>query len=59
MKLTVYFLKDSRAGLKQKKYMERHFFMGKQTGVKKFMYRIDILSNYLPLFPPIINECMQ
>jgi hypothetical protein len=32
--------------------MERHLFLGK-TGVRNFCDRIDILSTYLPLFPPI------
>jgi hypothetical protein len=38
--------------------MERHLFLGKHTGVRNFMDRIDILSTYLPLFPPIRSERM-
>jgi hypothetical protein len=52
-------LEDTREGMKHKRYMECHLFMGKQTGVRNFMDIIDILSNYLPLFPPIRNELMS
>jgi hypothetical protein len=53
MKLTIHVLKDPRAGFKQVRDMERHLFIGKNTGVRVFMDRLDILSTYLPLFPPI------
>jgi hypothetical protein len=46
MKLTVHVLKDPRAGFKQVRYMERHLFIGKNTGVRVFMDRLDILSTY-------------
>jgi hypothetical protein len=32
MKLTIHVLKDPRAGFKQTRYMERHLFIGKNTG---------------------------
>jgi hypothetical protein len=59
MKLTVHVLKDPRAGYKQVRYMERHLFIGKNTGVRVFMDRLDILSTYLPLFPPIKGELLK
>jgi hypothetical protein len=59
MKLTVHVLKDPRAGFKQVGYMERHLFIGKNTGVRIFMDRLDILSTYLPLFPPIKGELLK
>jgi hypothetical protein len=59
MKLTVHVLKDPRAGFKQVRYMERHLFIGKNTGVRVFMDRLDILSTYLPLFPPMKGELLK
>jgi hypothetical protein len=56
MKLTFHVLKVPRAGFKQARYMERHHFIGKNTGVRVFMDQLDILSTYLPLFPPIKGE---
>jgi hypothetical protein len=58
----VHVLKDSRAGFKQKRYMERNMFIGNQStggGVRDFLDRIDVLSTYLPLFPPILNVPYQ
>jgi hypothetical protein len=52
-------LKDPRAGFKQTRYMERHLFIGKHTGVRVFMDRLDILSTYLPLFPPMQCELLK
>jgi hypothetical protein len=52
-------LKDPRAGFKQKRYMERYLQIGKQTGIHNFMDRLDILSTYLPLFPPGRSEVMS
>jgi hypothetical protein len=56
MKLTIQALKDPRAGFKQVRYMERHLSIGKNTGVRVFMDRLDILLTYLPLFPPMKGE---
>jgi hypothetical protein len=42
MKLTIHVLKDPRAGFKKTRYMERHLFIGKNTGVRVFMDRLDI-----------------
>jgi hypothetical protein len=53
MKLKIHVLKDPRSGFKQIRYMERHLFIGKNTGVCVFIDRLDILSTYLPLFPPM------
>jgi hypothetical protein len=58
MKLTVHVLKDPRAGFKQVRYMKRHLFIGKNTGVRVFMDRSDILSTYLPLIPPMKGELL-
>jgi hypothetical protein len=62
MALTVHFLKDPRAGFKQKRYMERNLFIRNQStdgGVRAFLHHIDVLSTYLPLFPPILNVAYQ
>jgi hypothetical protein len=59
MKLTIHVLKDLRAGFKQVRYMERHLFIGKNTGVRVFMDRLDILSTYSPLFPPMKGELLK
>jgi hypothetical protein len=59
MKLTIHVLKDPRAGFKQVRYMERHLFIGKNTGVRVFIDRLDILSTYLPLFPRIKGELLK
>jgi hypothetical protein len=48
-----HFLKDTRAGYKQKYYIERHLFLRKQTGVRDCIDRLDIVSTYLALYPPI------
>jgi hypothetical protein len=53
MKITIHLLKDPRAGFKQVRYMERFLWIGKNTGIQIFMDRLDILSTYLPLFPPM------
>jgi hypothetical protein len=37
MKLTIHVLKDPQAGFKQVRYMKRHLFRGKNTGVRVFM----------------------
>jgi hypothetical protein len=60
--LTVHVLKDPRAGFKQKRYMERNLFIGNHStggGVRAFPDRVDVLSTYLPLFPPIFNVTYQ
>jgi hypothetical protein len=62
MALTVHVLKDPRAGFKQKGYMERTLFIENHltvVGVRAFLNRIDVLSTYLPLFPPILNVTYQ
>jgi hypothetical protein len=59
MKLTIDVLKYPRAGCKQVRYMERHLFLGKNTGVRVCMDRLDILSTYLPLFPPMKGELLK
>jgi hypothetical protein len=62
MALTVHVLKDPWAGFKQKRYMERNLFTGNHStggGVRDFLDRIDVLSTYLPLFPPILNVTYQ
>jgi hypothetical protein len=56
MKLTIHVLKYPRSGFKQTRYMERHLFIGKNNGVRVLMDRLDILSTYLPLFPPMKGE---
>jgi hypothetical protein len=53
MKLTIHVLKDPRAGFKQVCYIERYLWIGKNTGIRIFMDCLDILSTYLPLFPPV------
>jgi hypothetical protein len=62
MALTVHVFKDPRAGFKQKRYMEQNLFIGNHStggGVRAFLDRIDVLSTYLPLFPPILNGTYQ
>jgi hypothetical protein len=62
MALTMHVLKDPRAGFKHKCYMERNIFIGNHStggGVRAFLDRIDVLSTYLPLFPPILNVTYQ
>jgi hypothetical protein len=62
MALTVHVLKDPRPGFKQKRYMERNLFIGNHStggGVRALLDRIDVLSTYLPLFPPILNVTYQ
>jgi hypothetical protein len=59
MKLTIHVLKDPRAGFKQVRYMEHFLWIGKNTGFRIFMDRIDILSTYLPLFPHMRLEVLK
>jgi hypothetical protein len=62
MALTVHVLKDPRAGFMQKRYMERNLFIGNHStggGERAFLDRIDVLSTYLLLFPPILNVTYQ
>jgi hypothetical protein len=59
MKLTIHVLKDPRSGFKQVIYMERFLWIGKNTGSRVFMDRLDILSTYLPLFPPMKGEVLK
>jgi hypothetical protein len=59
MKLTINVLKDPRAGFQKIRYMERLLWIGKHTGIRVFMDRLDILSTYLPLFPPMKGEVLK
>jgi hypothetical protein len=62
MALAVHVLKDPREGFKNKHYMERNLFIGNHStsgGVRAFLDRIDVLSTYLLLFPPILNVTYQ
>jgi hypothetical protein len=59
MKLTIHVLKDPQAGFKQVRYMERYLFIGKNTGIRVFMDQLDILSTYLPLFPPMKGDVLK
>jgi hypothetical protein len=62
MALTMHVLKDPRARFKQKRFMELNLFIGNHSaggGVRAFLDRIDVLSTYLPLFPPILNVTYQ
>jgi hypothetical protein len=59
MKLAIHVLKDPRAGFKQVRYMERYLFIGKNTGIRVLMDRLDILLTYLPLFPPMKGEVLK
>jgi hypothetical protein len=59
MKLTIHVLKDPRSGFKQVRYMERFLWIGKNTGVRVFMDLLEILSTYLPLFPPMKGEVLK
>jgi hypothetical protein len=59
MKLTIHVLKDQRAGFKQIRYMERFLWIGKNTGIRVCMDRLDILSTYLHLFPPMKGEVLK
>jgi hypothetical protein len=59
MKLTIHVLKDPRSGFKQVRYMERFLWIGKNSGIRVFMDRLDILSAYLPLFPPMKGEVLK
>jgi hypothetical protein len=38
--------------------MECYLWIGKQTGILDFMDRLDILSTYLSLFPPLGYKVM-
>jgi hypothetical protein len=63
MKLTIHVLKYPRAGFKQIRYMECFLFIGKHTAahtsIRVFMDRLNILSTYLPLFPPMKGEVLK
>jgi hypothetical protein len=59
MKITIHLLKYPRAGFKQVIYMEPFLWIGKNTGVRVFMDHLDILSTYLPLFPPMKGEVLK
>jgi hypothetical protein len=59
MKFTIHVLKYPQAGFKQVRYIERYLWIGKNTGIRNFMDRLDILLNYLPLFPPMKGEVLK
>jgi hypothetical protein len=59
MKLTIHVLKDPRTGFKQVRYTERFIWIGKNTCIRVFMDRLDILLTYLPLFPPMKGEVLK
>jgi hypothetical protein len=59
MKLTIHVLKDPRAGFKQVRYMEHNIWIGKNTDIRVYMDRLDILSTYLPIFPPMKGEVIK
>jgi hypothetical protein len=59
MKLTIHVLKDTRAGFKQVRYIEHFLWICKHTGIRNFMDRLDILSTYLPLYPPMKGEVLK
>jgi hypothetical protein len=52
-------LKDPRAGFKQVRYIERFLWIGKNTSIWNFMDRLDTLSTYLPLYPPMKGELLN
>jgi hypothetical protein len=58
MKIIIHILKNPRAGFKQIRCMERFLFIVKHTCIRVFMDRLDILSTYLPLFPPMKGEVL-
>jgi hypothetical protein len=49
-------LQDPRAGFKHVHYLEGYLWIGKNNGIRNFMDRLNILSTYLPLFPPTKGE---
>jgi hypothetical protein len=59
IKLTIHVLKDTRDGFKQVRYIESYIWIGKNTGIWIFLDRLDILSTYLPLFPPMKGEALK
>jgi hypothetical protein len=59
MKLTMHVLKDPQAGFKQVRYLERFLWIGNNNGIQFFMDHLDILSTYLPLFPPMKVEVLK
>jgi hypothetical protein len=62
MAITVHVLKYPPSGFKQKHYMEQNLFIGNHLtggGVRAFLERVDVLSTYLPLFPPMFSVTYQ
>jgi hypothetical protein len=59
MKLTIHVLEEPRADFKQKRYMECYLWIGNQTSIRNFLDPLDILSTYLPLFPPLRGEVVK
>jgi hypothetical protein len=52
-------MKDPRAVFKQVRSIEHYLWIGKNTGVRNFMDSLDIVSTYLPLFPPLKGEVFK
>jgi hypothetical protein len=59
IKLTIHVLRDPTVVFKQKHYMERYLWIGKQTGITHFTDRLGIFSTYLPLFPLVRSTLMS
>jgi hypothetical protein len=59
MKFKIHVLKNPRDGFKQVSYIECYLWIGKNTGIWNFMDRLDILSTYLRLFPPMKGEVLN
>jgi hypothetical protein len=60
--LKVHVLKDPRAVFKQKRYTKRYPSIRNHStggGLRAFLDRVDVLSTYFPLFPPILNVTYQ
>jgi hypothetical protein len=59
LELAIHLLKDPRDGFKKLRYMECFLWIGKNTGIGFFMDSLDILTTYLPLFPPMKGEVLK
>jgi hypothetical protein len=59
MKLTKHVLNYPRAGFRQVRNIEPYICIGKNTGIRNFKDRLNILSTYLPLFPPMKGEVLK
>jgi hypothetical protein len=59
MKPRINVLKDPRAGFKQVRYIAHYLWIGRNTDIRNFVDRLDILSTYLPLFLPMKGEVLK